>query len=116
MLEEMGYRVDVVRSGREALEASARFDYAAILMDCYMPDLDGYEATIAIRKREGGASRVPIIAMTANAMKGDREHCLEVGMDDYVAKPVKSEELAAALERTLGVARAGGGEASGGGG
>jgi PAS domain S-box-containing protein len=116
MLEKMGYRVDVVRSGREALEASARFDYAAILMDCYMPDLDGYEATIAIRKREGGASRVPIIAMTANAMKGDREHCLEVGMDDYVAKPVKSEELAAALERTLGATRAGGGEASGGGG
>jgi PAS domain S-box-containing protein len=116
MLEKMGYRVDVVRSGREAVEASARFDYAAILMDCYMPELDGYDATIAIRKREEGQSRVPIIAMTANAMKGDREHCLSVGMDDYVAKPVKSEELAAALDRMLAGARAaekGPGEASG---
>ena len=72
------------------------------MMDCFMPELDGYDATIAIRQREGGNSRVPIVAMTANAMKGDREHCLSVGMDDYVAKPVRSDELSAALERVLG--------------
>ena len=101
MLEKLGYRVDVVRTGVEALEASARFDYGAILMDCFMPELDGYEATIAIRAREAGLSHVPIIAMTANAMKGDREQCLAVGMDDYVAKPVKPDELARALERAL---------------
>ncbi len=102
MLEKLGYRVDVVRTGVEAVEASARFDYGAILMDCFMPELDGYDATIAIRQREGGKSRVPIVAMTANAMKGDREQCLSVGMDDYVAKPVRSDELSAALERVLG--------------
>ena len=102
MLEKLGYRVDVVRTGVEAVEASARFEYGAILMDCFMPELDGYDATIAIRQREGGNSRVPIVAMTANAMKGDREHCLSVGMDDYVAKPVRSDELSAALERVLG--------------
>ena len=62
----------------------------------------GDDATIAIRQREGGKSRVPIVAMTANAMKGDREQCLSVGMDDYVAKPVRSDELSAALERVLG--------------
>jgi PAS domain S-box-containing protein len=112
MLEKLGYRVDVVRTGLEAVEASARFDYAAILMDCFMPELDGYDATIAIRKREDGKARVPIVAMTANAMKGDREHCLEVGMDDYVAKPVKAEELSAALDRVLAPARLAAGEES----
>jgi PAS domain S-box-containing protein len=106
MLEKLGFRVDVVRTGLEAVEASERFAYDAILMDCYMPELDGYDATIAIRKREDGKTHVPIVAMTANAMKGDREHCLSVGMDDYVAKPVRADELLAALERVLGLASA----------
>ncbi len=95
LLEKQGYRVDVVGNGREALEAHGRAAYAMILMDCQMPDMDGYEATAAIRDREvttGG--HIPIVAMTANAMQGDRERCLEAGMDGYVSKPIQPEALA----------------------
>ena len=100
MLENLGYRVDIVPDGRQALEAVSRADYAAVLMDVQMPVMDGYEATAAIRSLEDPDKRgTPIIAMTANAMAGDREKSIAAGMDDYVPKPVKTEALDATLKR-----------------
>jgi CheY-like chemotaxis protein len=99
MLESLGYRADVAANGLEAVEALTRVPYAAILMDVQMPEMDGYAATAEIRKREGPNRRRPIIAMTANAMEGDRERALEAGMDDHVPKPVKPEVLDAVLKR-----------------
>jgi PAS domain S-box-containing protein len=101
LLEKMDHRVDTVANGREALRALGSIPYDLVLMDVQMPEMDGFEATRAIRN--AGASvrnpSVPIVAMTAHAMKGDRERCLAAGMDDYVAKPIRPAELAAAIAR-----------------
>lgn len=101
MLEQMGHRVVLAADGREALEAMVHQSFDAVFMDCQMPIMDGFVATREIRKKEGTNQHTPIIAMTANAMKGDRERCLEAGMDDYVIKPIKKEELEKVLEQQL---------------
>jgi CheY-like chemotaxis protein len=99
LLERMGYRPDVVANGLEVLDAVKRQQYDVILMDVQMPEMDGVEATRHIRERMLSDDQPWIIAMTAYAMEGDREWCLEAGMDDYVRKPVRVEELIQALQR-----------------
>ena len=99
----LGYRADAVANGAEAVESLSRQHYDLVLMDCQMPVMDGYEATRIIRKANSSVRNhnIPIIAMTANALQGDREKCLEAGMNDYVAKPINPEKLAEAIERNL---------------
>jgi CheY-like chemotaxis protein len=113
MLEGCGCAVDVACNGREALEMVLEKRYDAILMDCQMPELDGYDTTVALRARENGGPRVPVIAMTAHAMDGDRARCLAAGMDDYISKPIRSKLLIETLRRwvpaTTDTAATGGG-------
>lgn len=123
LFQRLGYRIDVVANGREVVEALSRIRYDVIFMDCQMPEMDGFEATRVIREREAAeivsssgfrvsgskpetrnqkpvtSHRVPIVALTANAMQGDREQCLAAGMDDYLSKPISVEALAAVLQR-----------------
>jgi CheY-like chemotaxis protein len=102
-LGKFGYSFDVVSNGIQAVTALSKRPYGLVLMDCQMPEMDGYEATSEIRNPESTVlnHKIPIIAMTANAMKGDREACIQAGMDDYLAKPVKPHELIDKLEKWL---------------
>lgn len=101
LLQNLGLQVDLARNGAEAVARSTDRAYHAIFMDCQMPEMDGYTATRLIRKAQSKSSRVPIIALTANAMSGDREHCLAAGMDDYLTKPIQSKELARLVDQWL---------------
>jgi CheY-like chemotaxis protein len=103
VLESWGHTLSVVNNGVEAVERSAKEDFDLILMDIQMVEMDGLQATHKIRARESGTSiHVPIVAMTANAMTGDEQVCLEAGMDGYVSKPFRKEELLNALRPLFG--------------
>ena len=101
MLEKMGYFVDVVGNGQQAVAAWARGGYDAILMDCQMPEMDGYAATREIRRQESDSAHIPIIALTAHAIKGADDECFAAGMDHYVTKPIDRDALRECLERSL---------------
>lgn len=101
LLKRRGYRVDVVANGREVLTALAQNSYDLLLRDCLMPDTDGYETAQRLRSSETPGRRLPIIALTANAMKDDRRKCLASGMDDYLAKPINHDALFVAVTRWL---------------
>jgi CheY-like chemotaxis protein/HPt (histidine-containing phosphotransfer) domain-containing protein len=99
ILERMGYRADLAGNGKEAVESARTIHYDVVLMDILMPEMDGYEATKIMVEEFSENTRPRIIAMTANAMQGDKEKCLEAGMDDYISKPIRVEELQAKIER-----------------
>jgi signal transduction histidine kinase/ligand-binding sensor domain-containing protein/CheY-like chemotaxis protein/HPt (histidine-containing phosphotransfer) domain-containing protein len=103
-LEKLGYKIDIVGNGVEAVAAWETGRYHMILMDCQMPAMDGYQATREIRSRERDSSRIPIIALTADAMKGTRQQCLDAGMDDYLTKPLDRTRLAETIDRYLATA------------
>jgi CheY-like chemotaxis protein len=100
LLQQMGYRADLASNGIEAVEAVARQAYDVVLMDVQMPEMDGLEASRQITARWPAGERPRIIAMTANAMQGDREMCLAAGMDDYVTKPIRPQQLTEALQKS----------------
>jgi len=103
-IAKLGFQADLVENGSQAIEAIGQNDYAIILMDCQMPVLDGLQATEKIREIEmNGERRIPIIAVTANAIEGDREHCISVGMDDYISKPTKKNELNELIKKYMGI-------------
>lgn len=100
LLEKLGHRADVVVNGQEAVAALREESvYDLVFMDCQMPEMDGYAATAEIRKYEGATRHVPIVALTANAMREDRDKCLKAGMDDFLPKPITFNSLKASLER-----------------
>jgi CheY-like chemotaxis protein len=102
LLDKMGYRGDIAANGREALTALENVSYNLVLMDCQMPEMDGFEATLRIRQRDRQrGEHTPIVAVTAHAAKGDKERCFAVGMDAFITKPVKPEELRAAVLRWM---------------
>jgi PAS domain S-box-containing protein len=101
LLERLGCRVDTADDGRQALDAIAETSYAAVLMDCQMPEMDGYAATEELRRAEAGGEHVPVIAMTADAMAGAAERCIAAGMDDYVTKPIRRERLVEVLREWI---------------
>ena len=109
ILRLLGHECDCVANGQEAVSAAAQKDYDLILMDCQMPEMDGFTATAGIRAHEAeqpaGGARTPIVALTANAMQGDRERCLAVGMDDYLTKPLAMEEVARVIQTYIGKSR-----------
>jgi CheY-like chemotaxis protein len=110
LLEKAGHHVVSVVDGREVLDTLEKDDFDLILMDVQMPGLDGLKATAIIRDRESGTGRrIPILAMTAHAMKGDSERCLKAGMDGYLAKPVQAEELLAAIRHVPPAVQSSGG-------
>jgi CheY-like chemotaxis protein len=101
MIQKLGYAVDVVDDGKAALDALARQHFDLVLMDCQMPVMDGYEATQEIRRRETRGNRTPIVALTAQTISSNRQRCLEIGMDDFVTKPVTTEQLRRVLDDWL---------------
>ncbi|MBV9123331.1 MAG: response regulator, partial [Planctomycetes bacterium] len=103
LLKNQGHAVEVAASGKEAIEALDRGPFDLVLMDVQMPEMDGFEATAVIREKEKGTGRhIPILAMTAHAMMGDRESCLEMGMDGYISKPFQEKELRQAIADAVG--------------
>jgi len=100
-LERCGCRAEVVADGRAALQALSTQRYDAVLMDCHMPTIDGYQATALLRQRETPTEHTPVIAMTAGALGADRERCRAAGMDDYLSKPMQHEALTQALQRWI---------------
>jgi signal transduction histidine kinase/DNA-binding NarL/FixJ family response regulator len=102
-LQDLGYRVDAADGGEAALRLLAEGSYDAVLLDCAMPELDGYETSRRLRRMEGGGRRVPVIALTAHVMEGERERCLDAGMDDFLAKPYQVTDLVTRLDRWVGI-------------